>query len=97
MSQPNNDLREKLHLSPDNLFSVQTVSFMRKAIQAADSNEIFFIGSVINGIILMRLLNHIIKYIKFSGGKITPGSENIQIVRKDGDERILTEYGPEPL
>ncbi len=41
-------LHEKIRLNPDDLFSEETIFFLRNAISAASGNEIFFVGSINN-------------------------------------------------
>lgn len=49
---------------------------------------VFYTGGVITAIILTRLLNHLIKFSKFSGGKISISPESIVIENHDGKTLI---------
>ncbi len=76
------------------LFSIYSTIFVAAIDPFVNSSfeiYVFYLGGLITGIILLRLINHIIKYTKYKGGKILLRADNIELFNENGNISIPTE------
>jgi len=73
------------------LYSTVFVAAIDPFVNTSLEKFVFFIGGFLTSIIIIRLCNHIIKYKKFSGGRISLKSNQITIQNKNEKIEIATE------
>jgi signal peptidase I len=73
------------------LYSTVFVAAIDPFVNTSIERFVFFIGGFLTSIIIIRLCNHILKYIKFSGGKLSLKSNQIIIQNKNGNIEILSD------
>jgi signal peptidase I len=73
------------------LYSTIFVAAIDPFVNTSIEKFVFFFGGLITIIIIIRLCNHIIKYIKFSGGKLSLKSNQIIIQNKKESIEIFSD------